>query len=662
MYHALSAQKLFGVLFVGAVVCLVPYGALAMNVAAPFQGMASVPAEGEWSNKRLSRFMADMTDFIYEHHVVRQTDAYTFGMTYEFYDDGKKYQAFGLDTMHDGVWFASAMMTAHRADPTGRYLERTQQFQVPFYVNVINNSHIIFPEKIRRQDNKPLEEPLRGWVPRGWDEGIGYVWGTDDRFGTVPFKHPDETSVIHNEDGSFRYAYFTPSNHLAQDLADGLLDVWYTTKDPALTEAVGHVYAFRNEYFGKIPVIAGAYGTMSGNENLRGWMQLPEFDPTRTLAYRGLYLQHRAGLAAYDDGLAWQYRHAVSDAVKHGRFDPAQAWRFANHLDSNVLAMDLYFDDRPAPWGVFFFDLVAPSYFLEGEGKLRPYRSDDEPTFGARGIQFAWIAAGILPALREHPQAWEARYHTRYSDDALIRIVDDVPVVDGKRDKVFDRSQLIEWTGTRASMVSSTTGLSVFVESSTDEVEFALTPAEDVVGRKHQATIRLSRKGLVAIANEQGDPLDREAVFSVSPDRWAVELHIPYAVNPGQAVWMNGVEHGRYRLTSSSGPQINLYMLSEPQRIIRRMEHLVIGTIDTWHEVYRKVGCVPSGYEVPMDRDSRIMDSDTGNVAQLIKTIALLLIDRQKQTEWSRIADQMPTSPLPHKPLPRTVRQKLGVD
>ncbi len=661
MHTELTDKTAFWLL-AAAAVALVPCGATAMNRPAPTGGMASVPAQGEWPDQRLRRFMADMADFVYEHHVVRQTDAYTFGMTYEFFRDGRKLQAFGLDTMHDGAWFASAMMTAHRADPAGRYLERTQQFQVPFYVNVIENSHIIFPEKIRRQDKKPLEEPLRGWVPRGWDEGIGYVWGTDDRFGTVPFKHPKETSVSHHEDGSFRYAYFTPSNHLAQDLADSLLDVWYTTKDPALVEAVGHVHAFRDEYFGKIPVIAGAYGTMIGDDDLRGWMQLPKFDPTRTLAYRGLYLQHRAGLAAYDDGLAWQYRHAVSDAVKSGRFDPAQAWRFANHLDSNMLAMDLYFDDRPAPWGVFFFDLVAPSYFLEGQGKLEPYRSNDDPTFGARGVQFAWIAAGILPALRAHPDAWESRYHTQYSDDVLIRIVDDVPVIDGKRDAIFDKSQVIDFAQTTVSMVSGTTGLWFYVQSKQDEVEFTLTPAEDVVGQKHEAKVRLSRNGEIAVANDSGDPMNREAVFSISPDGWAVELYLPYAINPNQAVWMNGVDHGRYRFTSSRGPQATLYMLSEPKRIIRRMEQLVIGTIDTWHGIYRSVGCVPSGYEVPMDRNSRIMDSDAGNVAQLIKTIALLLIDRQNNTEWDRIIEQMPEEPLQHQPLPKKVRRKLGVE
>ena len=46
----------------------------------------------------------------------------TYGMTYEFCKDDKWVQVFGLDSMHDGAWFMSAMITAHRIDPQGGYL------------------------------------------------------------------------------------------------------------------------------------------------------------------------------------------------------------------------------------------------------------------------------------------------------------------------------------------------------------------------------------------------------------------------------------------------------------------------------------------------------------------------------------------------------------
>ena len=38
---------------------------------------------------------------MYAHHIVTDDHAKTFGMTYEFYGDGRKMQSFGLDSMHD---------------------------------------------------------------------------------------------------------------------------------------------------------------------------------------------------------------------------------------------------------------------------------------------------------------------------------------------------------------------------------------------------------------------------------------------------------------------------------------------------------------------------------------------------------------------------------
>jgi hypothetical protein len=74
--------------------------------------------------------MHELADFVYAHHVVTDPQRKTYGMVYEFWQDGKQNQEFGLDSMHDGAWFLSAMITAHRADPGGGWLERAQQFQV----------------------------------------------------------------------------------------------------------------------------------------------------------------------------------------------------------------------------------------------------------------------------------------------------------------------------------------------------------------------------------------------------------------------------------------------------------------------------------------------------------------------------------------------------
>ena len=69
----------------------------------------------------------------------------TFGMSYEFWKDGKKIQEFGLDSMHDGSWLMSALVTMQRADPGGDWLARAQKYQVPFYTNLLLNSDRLFP-------------------------------------------------------------------------------------------------------------------------------------------------------------------------------------------------------------------------------------------------------------------------------------------------------------------------------------------------------------------------------------------------------------------------------------------------------------------------------------------------------------------------------------
>ena len=80
------------------------------------------PDAGAWPREKLLAFMRELADFVYANHVVTDPQRKTFGMTYEFWKDGRQIQEFGLDSMHDGAWFMSAMITAHRADPEGDWL------------------------------------------------------------------------------------------------------------------------------------------------------------------------------------------------------------------------------------------------------------------------------------------------------------------------------------------------------------------------------------------------------------------------------------------------------------------------------------------------------------------------------------------------------------
>ena len=107
--------------------------------------VASALDAHDWPRERLLSFAHELADFVFQNHVVTDPQRKTFGMTYEFWKDGKKVQEFGLNSMHDGAWFMSALVTMHRADPAGSWLAQAQKYQVPFYTNMLRNSDRLFP-------------------------------------------------------------------------------------------------------------------------------------------------------------------------------------------------------------------------------------------------------------------------------------------------------------------------------------------------------------------------------------------------------------------------------------------------------------------------------------------------------------------------------------
>ena len=133
------------------------------------------PEAKAWPREKLTAFMRELGEFVQAHHVVTDPQRKTFGMVYEFWKDGKQMQEFGLDSMHDGAWLMSAMLAAHRADPEGGWLDRVQKFQVPFYTNLLLNSDRLFPKmEPTAEDKNPWTAPVKGWAPRGWDDGGGF--------------------------------------------------------------------------------------------------------------------------------------------------------------------------------------------------------------------------------------------------------------------------------------------------------------------------------------------------------------------------------------------------------------------------------------------------------------------------------------------------------
>ena len=617
------------------------------------------PDPAEWPDERLKSFMRELTDHVYETHAVTDPDRIVYGMVYEFYRDGRQIQAFGLDSMHDGAWLASAMTTAEHADPAGGYMERALEYQLPFYTHMLNDSHRIFPHKIRRQDKKPLEEPLKGWVPRGWDDGLGYDLNTGKRFRNLEL---GENSTVETKDGEFWHAYHTPSNHLAQDLADMLLRAWMSTRAPAVKRAMRNLFDYREEYFGVIRVLANSLGVMTDNEDLLKVWRAREFSREGGQPYfGGAYRQRKVSLPSYDDPLGWRYTRDVSRAVRRGEFPAESAWASAWRIHGASTAMELYFDDRAWPWGFFFFDLQGQPKFQKGSGKMDMYMSDGKKAFGGRGIQFSWVAAALVPVLRNNPQVWEAPYRRHHADEALVRMVGDPPKTDGKLDTVYDKSQPIGSPEARVTLVSDPKSLHVFIESRADRVDLTIRHAGEVQGEKRTGVIEVRNNGKVSVRNDAGNDLLHAAEFN-GGEKWSAELRIPYTVVPGQPHWINGVDHGRYTVRINDGAQETIYMLSEPQRIVRRFRRMALGTIENWHEIWEKQGCIPSAWRSHNYRPRKFEMGDAGNYAFLIKTMACLLLDRHGTSDWKQVQKHMPDQPKRIPSLPESVLKAQGLE
>ena len=129
----------------------------------PYQAPPA-PTSEDWPREKMLGFLRDLANFVERYHVVTDPHRKTYGMVYEFWKDGKKMQEFGLDSMHDGAWWMSALITAHRADPQGDWLARAQKYTIPFYTNLLNHSDRLFPKmQPSEEDKRPWAAPVKGW-------------------------------------------------------------------------------------------------------------------------------------------------------------------------------------------------------------------------------------------------------------------------------------------------------------------------------------------------------------------------------------------------------------------------------------------------------------------------------------------------------------------
>ncbi len=624
---------LFVLLFSKSAFCAEKFDPL-LPYSAPAEPVAS-----EWTREKLVAFMHELADFVYANHVVVDPARKTFGMTYEFWKDGRQIQEFGLDSMHDGAWFMSAMISAHRADPGGGWLDRVQKYQVPFYTNVLLNSDRLFPKmEPTSEDRTPWTAPIKGWAPRGWDDGGGFDRKTGRQFAE---------------------SYFTGSNHLAQDLADALLDVWLSTRDPQVAAALKALEEAKSATFGPIQGLEIGADFTAGRADAFLRYKLP--DPNQEAMnpyYTGMFQQKGHRIPPYDDGLAWMYRQATAAAQISGEFPRGFAAYAIARTYGYEAAMESFFDAPRYEYGQYFFDLQRPPGFIESSGALDSHASDSRNFFGARGVELSWIAAGILPELKTSAELWDGTVPPRCAAEPRIPIVDQPPQTDAKREDAY-----VKLPGANSEdvwLLSDPRNLHVFIESAKPEVVLTFQHAVPASADVRIGKITAKKNGAVIATTDRNAKLLLASAHA-DGDRWSTELRIPYSVAPTQAQWINGVDHGRY-LVGCNGRSQAVYFLSSSDRIRHRLENLALGSIDYWHGVWKRTGIIPSGRSTPLAQAGAWEISDAGNYAHLIKTIALWLIYTSGEREWSIIQKELVQEPRPAPPLPESVLKAQGIE
>jgi hypothetical protein len=657
------------------------------------------PDVKDWPREKLLGFMHELADFVEKNHVVTDPAHKTYGMVYEFWKDGKKMQEFGLDSMHDGAWFMSSLVVAQRADPKGDWLARAQKYEVPFYTNLLNHSDQLFPKmQPTDEDKHSWTAPLKGWAPRGWDDGSGFSRKTGE--------------LLPN-------SYFTGSNHLAEDLADALLNVWLSTRDPQVAEAARHLRDYKQEYFGPIQGVDIAAAVAAGQADAFLKYKFPEFSPHSFLpCYPGLFEKKAVALPVYDDGLAWYYRQGTAGAFLSGELPHGFAAHIVARCYGAITGMETFFDDRPYPYGVWFFDIQRPPGYLDGKGKLGEYSSTSKDIYGSRGVQMAWLAAAILPDLKAKPALWNDAVRPA-PGDVIVRMVDTPPVTDAVKDEIYAKSGALGTDDARVTLISDPRNLHVFIETTRPQLTITFqeeaveahasrvidpggvtTRESDARDSSHQTAkkkkstngdsekkkepskekapaepaftrggkLTVTKEGQSTAVNEKGETLLVAAVFKQGVfkqgegDGWVAEVRIPYTFVPAQNAWINGVDFGRYRVGIDAAPAQSICILSEASRIQKRLENSVLGNIDYWNKVWKERGIIPSGWSSPTAPAGAWESmSDSGGYAHLIHAIALWLIYQDGHREWELIREQFPTGPLAAPALPASVLKAQGI-
>lgn len=613
-------------------------------------------------------FLRELAQFVFDNHLKKDPNSPQRGMVYEYFNVSRKgqvdqfVQGEGLDTMHDGAWFAAALVNAYRATGDQFYKKFLTEWQLPFYVKMLNHSDELFTAK--RNDARPgavpwgkewaFQEGEKGFVPYFWDDG-GSV-SIERRHEKTPLgTRPCVDFLAGKPNPHFLLDGYSlgSSNHMAQDLGVMVQLAWLLLResgDPAerklaeeVAQAARNLSECRLRHYGPIPMCTAPAALASGDAKLMRLVPAAD-DPTfwePRNAYTKALDSFERDKPEYIPGFAddQEYRYYVGIAKAGGRVPEPLAFRTIYDAYTLPLLYRYWSDDAPVPAGVNRFDLHP---YAMVNGKPADYRSDRKgPGRGPRpwgsrfGPQNMVCCGWALQMLRAMPDVWESRYQRRFARDLRVYIHDPLP---GGKPPPVD-GPTIERDGTRVSLSSTRSALVLRGVFRSDALLLEIFRGPDGQGRCAAVTLR--NGGTAEALSDKGQKLLVESELKPQAGGCCFAVSIPYTVVKGQEPWLNGVEHGRYSI-AVAGTLRNFYLASSRQQVEAWLEHELGAGLRTWEAVFREKGYIPTGVGAGFIWDEL---SDSGGYAHLISAAAQWLFCLEGKKDWE--VHRVPVLPSP---------------
>lgn len=375
-------------------------------------------------------FMRTLAQYVFDHHLKKDEKSTQRGMIYEYYDVKSNLwvQGEALDTMHDGAWFAVAMVNAYRATGDPFYKEILTKWQLPFYLKMLNHGDELFTSE--RNDGRPgddrgwrvskewlLQGREKGFVPYWWDDGASVsleMRGRRDKDEHVNFAGHNDLAGQPNPEKRLSGYSLGSSNHMAQDLAVMLQQAWFLLRDPEIAAAALNLHECRMRHHGHITAVCAALAVTASDAALR--RSLPE-ETWKSVAtarndWRRALYEFKPDEPVAIPGFAddQQYRYYIAIARDGTLLQPA-AFRLIYDAFTLPKLYRMYCDDEPPLPGINVFDL-HPYKFING--KPADYRSQRKgpggrprPVGSRFGPQNMVVSGWALQALKAHYGLWD---------------------------------------------------------------------------------------------------------------------------------------------------------------------------------------------------------------------------------------------------------------